>query len=616
MTQRFLAALSFVVASVATVLLALQLVSYRDEHTATVPLDKVSALEGFAYQVNLTRFVDPILARQSDRGAPLRSSLRLYEDNQIIGPTHAEHGRIRELGGGRSSHWGDWLVFSTTDNTDPRANGRSYFVAYRLGPPVLLLLALPLMAVVTTLFAVFAITPGRPTALGYAATLPSVCTVLAIGFFLALSTGVVRMTLSVAVQPLQPAGGYAHTMEWSRLVKPFIVAPAAGSPLAEKVRMRIDGVSTRAGSRSDREVADGGNGRFRYGDSYLTVSAPNGETQRPQSLELSMPVVMPASVLAVLILLTAAFLPTTLLVTQAPKMTARRAGGAIAAPLLVVGGGVLALNVSGVLVSMRPKNIERLGDYGPLDVTLSLAEAKRLIGGEASDRDRYIYDVYQAVEGSMAHYWWERGAERYGLQVPLTENWFLNMLPVVTGDPYAYRYSFADPYKSLERGLGMCGQVSVTFAAFLDRAQIPAQRLSLDLHTVATAQMSDGAWRIFDPDYGVVVPHSPAEVQANSSLIEEPYRARLLELGWEEADVTTLVTSLKSSYANEHAFYEPDAEMPEYFPRTEARAYRLKWTLPMGLFLLGCAIFAAGRAPREAWARVLGRSGRATKASA
>jgi hypothetical protein len=65
--------------------------------------------------------------------APTISKLRIFENGIELGPSHATHADIRTLGGGRFSHWGgssgtgaSQLYFSTSDNTDPRQNGRIY----------------------------------------------------------------------------------------------------------------------------------------------------------------------------------------------------------------------------------------------------------------------------------------------------------------------------------------------------------------------------------------------------------------------------------------------------------------------------------------------------------
>jgi hypothetical protein len=57
---------------------------------------------------------------------PVPSALELLEDGVRLGPAHAQHADIRTMGAGRFSHWGRTLYFSTSDNSDPRHNGRDY----------------------------------------------------------------------------------------------------------------------------------------------------------------------------------------------------------------------------------------------------------------------------------------------------------------------------------------------------------------------------------------------------------------------------------------------------------------------------------------------------------
>ncbi len=52
----------------------------------------------------------------------------LYEDGDAIGSAHAVHDEIRIKGLGRFSHWKDGIMFSTSDNTSPRENGRTYII--------------------------------------------------------------------------------------------------------------------------------------------------------------------------------------------------------------------------------------------------------------------------------------------------------------------------------------------------------------------------------------------------------------------------------------------------------------------------------------------------------
>jgi hypothetical protein len=50
----------------------------------------------------------------------------VLEDGRILGPGHALHDDIRQGGGGRYSHWHAALYLSTSDNSDPNTNGRTY----------------------------------------------------------------------------------------------------------------------------------------------------------------------------------------------------------------------------------------------------------------------------------------------------------------------------------------------------------------------------------------------------------------------------------------------------------------------------------------------------------
>ena len=52
------------------------------------------------------------------------------EDHLPLGPAHAAPERIAEAGRGRYGQWGRLLVFSSSDGSDPRLNGRRYVLAW------------------------------------------------------------------------------------------------------------------------------------------------------------------------------------------------------------------------------------------------------------------------------------------------------------------------------------------------------------------------------------------------------------------------------------------------------------------------------------------------------
>jgi hypothetical protein len=63
---------------------------------------------------------------QARAGADGVSRLQLFENGKLLGPPHQMHDVIRGKGMGAFSHWGNGLHFSTSDNSDPRTNGRVY----------------------------------------------------------------------------------------------------------------------------------------------------------------------------------------------------------------------------------------------------------------------------------------------------------------------------------------------------------------------------------------------------------------------------------------------------------------------------------------------------------
>ncbi len=93
---------------------------------ARIDAAAVTHAEGHCFTVPVPDGHD--IADHSD--APYRSPCRLYEDDKALGPAHAMHRQIRNIGEGLFSHWEWRLYFSASDNSDPRTNGRAYRVEF------------------------------------------------------------------------------------------------------------------------------------------------------------------------------------------------------------------------------------------------------------------------------------------------------------------------------------------------------------------------------------------------------------------------------------------------------------------------------------------------------
>ena len=54
------------------------------------------------------------------------SKLKLYENGKALGPSASGHRIIRDVGKGAYSHWRNHILFSSSDNSNPKKNGRTY----------------------------------------------------------------------------------------------------------------------------------------------------------------------------------------------------------------------------------------------------------------------------------------------------------------------------------------------------------------------------------------------------------------------------------------------------------------------------------------------------------
>jgi hypothetical protein len=85
---------------------------------------------------------------------PWGSDLEIFENGVPLGPAHTMHGTIAKSGKGAYSHWGtsqdSVVLFSSSDNTDPRTNGRQYTIRVqpRISFYVFVLVLLPISALI------------------------------------------------------------------------------------------------------------------------------------------------------------------------------------------------------------------------------------------------------------------------------------------------------------------------------------------------------------------------------------------------------------------------------------------------------------------------------------
>lgn len=103
------------------------LLSVTPDFKSAIASSNLTLDSGKAYVTNIKIGRWQLYAMPTDdNGAPTKSDLKLFEDGRPLGPAHSLHADIRAKGDGRYSHWQNAIIFSSSDGSDPRTNGRSY----------------------------------------------------------------------------------------------------------------------------------------------------------------------------------------------------------------------------------------------------------------------------------------------------------------------------------------------------------------------------------------------------------------------------------------------------------------------------------------------------------
>lgn len=111
---------------------------YGPVRTTPLNAESMEHVEGAAYRV-------AVWVEGYDQLPPLRSRMVILESGRPLGPGHSYRDEIINAGSGRFCHGLGEVLFSASDGSDPRTNGRRYELQYPWWPPfrvrLLLLLA-------------------------------------------------------------------------------------------------------------------------------------------------------------------------------------------------------------------------------------------------------------------------------------------------------------------------------------------------------------------------------------------------------------------------------------------------------------------------------------------
>jgi hypothetical protein len=257
---------------------------------------------------------------------------------------------------------------------------------------------------------------------------------------------------------------------------------------------------------------------------------------------------------------------------------------------LLVGVLLLMVNLYGLNRDIRVDDFHNeyllFPNDQPTDFNISYLE---LIRRDNEDDIEFASRITKVVEKGLAHiHWIVYPEEQFNQLIPIWENYFLYFMGKYSGIPEYERYHFADYRRSLERGIGICGDASMVISQLLDKQGISNKILTFPGHVVVAASFKNGKQYIFDADYGVIIPYALDEFASNSSEIAKLYS----DAGYPRRDFLLFEKIYKENY-EEWDGVEHFITNKYYF---EKIAYWLKWPVPMLMILLAAFMFFNNRA--------------------
>lgn len=247
---------------------------------------------------------------------------------------------------------------------------------------------------------------------------------------------------------------------------------------------------------------------------------------------------------------------------------------------LLAGCFLLMVNLYGLNRDIRVNDFDnqylRFPDDQPADYDDTLIE---LIRKQDESEIDYASRVTKVVARGISHIeWFDFPVEQFNQLIPIWENYFIYFMGTFSGIPEYERYHFANYQRSLERGIGLCGDASMALSQLLDEQNISNKILTFPGHVVVVASFENGKQYLFDADFGVIIPYSLTEINDESSRIAQLY----LDAGYTHTDFGFFQKLYKKNPRHWDGV-QHFITNKYYF---EIFAYWLKWPAPIFLILI------------------------------
>lgn len=248
---------------------------------------------------------------------------------------------------------------------------------------------------------------------------------------------------------------------------------------------------------------------------------------------------------------------------------------------VVISVVLLLVNLYGLTQSLRPQGLtEDVLRFKENDLKLELQEFESQVKRFRNEtEEEYAVRLTYVIANGMAHViWGEYEPKVFNQTVPIWENYILYFLGSVLKLPEFERYHFTIPEKSIERGVGLCGDASMLMSELLKREGVSNTIITVPGHVMVQAEFENGTARLFDPDFGVVLNKDISFYERNSNELVREYNAYgyinngelMIRRGLAEE-------GFKKWYGADHFVTKK-----YYFERL---SYFMIWLIPMGVLL-------------------------------
>lgn len=249
---------------------------------------------------------------------------------------------------------------------------------------------------------------------------------------------------------------------------------------------------------------------------------------------------------------------------------------------IVIAIMLFAINFYGFTQTLQPDGLTPdVLRFKENDLKLTTEEFKAQVNklpGEADDE--YLTRLTTVIADGIAHVHWEKfDPDTFHQRVPIWENFLLYFMGIASNIPEFERYHFTIPKKSIERGIGLCGDASMLMSETLKDMGIENTIITVPGHVMVQTNIN-GKKRLLDPDFGVALSEGAEYYKSYPDELVSAYE----DAGYFNNGELLIRRGFANSGYKEWQGAEHFVTKKYYFERV---SYILKWLIPVSLLLLG-----------------------------